>query len=299
MKYFIDTEFLEGTQKENFPISLFRKNTPPTIDLISIGIVAEDGREYYAISKDFNLKEAWNRWQQRTGEGDRNNTEPRLYWIRENVLKPIFHDLHWREERERGQVSKAQEDCIKYGGWDDIFTYSRLENLISRYGKTNKEIAADVKHFCSMGTAYSSLDRSTCSVMYFSELDKDTLAEIKTHNMTEVYNEVPEFYAYYADYDWVAFCWLFGKMMDLPNGFPMYCIDLKQSLDEKLEGDLINKNQSLDPRELVEIRALKNKDKRLNWLKQHSRYYPKQENEHNALADARWNKKLYEFLSKL
>ena len=40
--YYIDTEFLEGTQKENFPISLFRKNTPPTIDLISIGIVAED-----------------------------------------------------------------------------------------------------------------------------------------------------------------------------------------------------------------------------------------------------------------
>jgi hypothetical protein len=56
MKYFIDTEFLEGTQKESFPISLFRKQTPPTIDLISIGIVAEDGREYYAISKDFNLK---------------------------------------------------------------------------------------------------------------------------------------------------------------------------------------------------------------------------------------------------
>ena len=59
MKYFIDTEFLEGTQKESFPTSLFRKNTPPTIDLISIGIVDENGREYYAISKDFNLKEAW------------------------------------------------------------------------------------------------------------------------------------------------------------------------------------------------------------------------------------------------
>lgn len=27
--------------------------------------------------------------------------------------------------------------------------------------------------------------------------------------------------------------------------------------------------------------------------------YPKQENEHNALADARWNKKLYEFLKQL
>ena len=52
MKYFLDTEFLEGTQKKWFG------QTKPTIDLISIGIVCEDGREYYAISKDFNLKEA-------------------------------------------------------------------------------------------------------------------------------------------------------------------------------------------------------------------------------------------------
>ena len=27
--------------------------------------------------------------------------------------------------------------------------------------------------------------------------------------------------------------------------------------------------------------------------------YPKQENEHNALADARWNKKLHEFLKTM
>ena len=57
MKYFLDTEFLEGAQKKWF------EQTKPTIDLISIGIVCEDGREYYAISKDFNLKEARNRFQ--------------------------------------------------------------------------------------------------------------------------------------------------------------------------------------------------------------------------------------------
>lgn len=43
MKYFYDTEFNEdGT----------------TIDLISIAIVAEDGREYYACSREFNRKRA-------------------------------------------------------------------------------------------------------------------------------------------------------------------------------------------------------------------------------------------------
>lgn len=72
--YYIDTEFLEGTQKK-FPFG----NTKPTIDLISLGLVDEKDRIYYAISKDFNLKEAWNRWQQRTGEGDRNNHDPRVY----------------------------------------------------------------------------------------------------------------------------------------------------------------------------------------------------------------------------
>lgn len=63
MNYYYDCEFLEGKQKEKFPISLFRKETQSTIDLISIGIVSDDNREYYAISKDFNLKEAWNRFE--------------------------------------------------------------------------------------------------------------------------------------------------------------------------------------------------------------------------------------------
>lgn len=43
MKYFLDAEFIEsGTRK--------------TIDLVSIGIVAGDGRKYYAISDQFNPK---------------------------------------------------------------------------------------------------------------------------------------------------------------------------------------------------------------------------------------------------
>jgi hypothetical protein len=38
----------------------------------------------------------------------------------------------------------------------------------------------------------------------------------------------PQFWAYYADYDWVVLCQLFGTMMDLPDGWPMFCMDLKQ-----------------------------------------------------------------------
>lgn len=43
--------------------------------------------------------------------------------------------------------------------------------------------------------------------------------------------DAPEFWAYYADYDWVALCQLYGRMIDLPDGWPMYCRDLKQLLD--------------------------------------------------------------------
>lgn len=43
MKYFYDTEFIEDGH---------------TIDLISIGIVAEDGRMYYAVSTEFDASRA-------------------------------------------------------------------------------------------------------------------------------------------------------------------------------------------------------------------------------------------------
>lgn len=38
----------------------------------------------------------------------------------------------------------------------------------------------------------------------------------------------PEFWAYYASYDWVALCQLYGRMIDLPIGWPKWCRDLKQ-----------------------------------------------------------------------
>ena len=59
-------------------------------------------------------------------------------------------------------------------------------------------------------------------------------------------------------------------MKDYPAAFPKYIIDLKQMYDELNRPDL---------------RTYPN--------------YPKQENEHNALDDAIWNKKLHNFLKKL
>lgn len=78
-----------------------------------------------------------------------------------------------------------------------------------------------------------------------------------------------EFWAYFADYDWVVFCWIFGRMIDLPEHFPKYCLDLKQEMHRsKLSGD---------------------------WKREKC---PDPINEHNALTDAVWNKKLHEEIMK-
>lgn len=74
----------------------------------------------------------------------------------------------------------------------------------------------------------------------------------------------PEFWSYFADYDWVAFCQLFGTIIQLPKGYPMYCRDLKQWADQL--GDI------RIPKPEVEI--------------------------HHALTDALWVKEGYEFLTK-
>jgi hypothetical protein len=261
MKYFLDTEFLEGPQQESFPISLFRKQTPPTIDLISIGIVAEDGREYYAISKDFNLKEAWNRYDIRTMTnlpGDMSSNKMKVYWIRENVLLPIYNEM----------LEKWNKDTVYYIG---DFSYKTFKYLLKIYGKTNKEIAEEVKHFCH---CEFHLAKSKGSLDFTKQ------------------EAIPEFYAYFADHDCFVFCWLFGKMMDLPKGFPMYCNDLKQELDSLVRKQIAFYIENKRPEEKPSFEA------QLNYLKTKTDY-PKQENEHDALADARWNKKLYEFLNKL
>lgn len=285
MKYFLDTEFLEGPQQEKFPISLFRKQTPNTIDLISIGIVAEDGREFYAISKDFNLDEAWNRYDLEQQSGDMRNVFPngrKVYWIRENVLKPIWRELFFKADLDNDIYSNKQADKffedVNSGGYDHYFSFKSLKSLINKYGKSNKEIAFRIKMFTRKAKFQE--NESGRFNMGSDSSEKITKGDIIWDN--------PEFYAYFADYDWVVFCWLFGKMMNLPTGFPMYCKDLKQMMD-----DCIKKSWKD-----VEDSTWGHTGTNLNQLKNHPDY-PKQENEHNALADARWNKKLYDFLKTI
>jgi hypothetical protein len=51
------------------------------------------------------------------------------------------------------------------------------------------------------------------------------------NQITAFAGAAPEFWGYYSAYDWVALCQLFGAMVLLPEGWPMYCHDLRQWLD--------------------------------------------------------------------
>lgn len=79
----------------------------------------------------------------------------------------------------------------------------------------------------------------------------------------EFVGEKPEFWAYFADYDWVLLCQLYGPMVSLPGGWPFFCLDLKQLMWE---------------------RDLKKEDLRVR---------DDDLTEHDALADAVWNFRAY------
>lgn len=246
MKFFIDTEFIEGIQGRWFA-------NKPTIDLISVGIVCEGGREYYAISSDFNLKYAWNKFNLLLAD---DSDEPIYeYWVRDNVLLKIHYELSKKKEKHKLSFDVWKEIIIgRDGGNYTDRHYKTLKKLIKKYGKPNYQIADEIKLFVN--------ECNTCKK--YLEHKPDI-----------------EFYGYYSDYDWVVFCWLFGDMSELPKYFPMYCKDLKQILDEKVN----NSFPELSFRE-----KLAYFEKKPN--------YPKQSNEHNALEDAKWNYKLYEFLQQ-
>jgi 3' exoribonuclease, RNase T-like len=120
MRYFIDTEFIESGPGR-------------PIYLLSIGIVAEDGREFYAVNGEAPLDEACD-------------------WVWQNVIP------HINQRRDGVRLSSIRSGILDFIG-DDLS---------------------------------------------------------------------PEFWAYFADYDWVVFCQVFGRMVDLPAHWPKFCMDIKQ-----------------------------------------------------------------------
>lgn len=93
---------------------------------------------------------------------------------------------------------------------------------------------------------------------------KDTFAE--QIELFLCHDESPEFWGYYSAYDGFLFCRLWGGMLRMPSRFPKVCHDLKQLADTLLPG--VNFKDDNPP--------------------EHSK--------HNAMADARWNNRLFHWI---
>jgi len=173
--------------------------------LISIGIVAEDGRELYLQSCEFDAEKA-------------------STWVQEHVFTTLVV-------------------CPRLSG-----------NVRGLYAHTHGQCCFEEP---DKGYAGAYAD---CPWRTREQIKRELLAFMNP----EQYGK-PEIWGYYADYDWVAFAQLFGTMMNLPDGFPMYCRDIKQW------ADMVGNPQ-----------------------------LPEQgEGEHNALQDARWNRLAFQFLQSL
>lgn len=254
--YYYDFEFLEGTQTKKI-LGIPVGKTLPTIQPISVGIVSSDNREYYAIFNDFNLDEAWNRWQYNTDKKTCDIVK-KIYWIRENVLKPIHLELLLKKSTIFLSVRDAKDVLDKLYYYEPKNMFKELKFLIKKYGKSKEQIASEIVDFIYPDGVY----------------EKSSNSIIK-----------PNLFGFYSGYDHVCLCWLYGKMIDLPTGLPYYTIDLQQECDriynEKKEEYYKSGGNNF-------ILKLSNHPK-----------YPRQTNEHNALADARWNRDLHNFLKTL
>lgn len=155
-----DTEFLEDGQ---------------TIDLISIGLVADDGREYYAVSSDA----PWTLIKKHD-------------WLMRNVMPSL--PITGRKSLDgylANHPNSYPRPPVEFVGPD----------LSSTLVKPQWVIANEVREFI-----------------------------LATPD--------PALWAWYAAYDHVALCQLWGPMINLPKGIPMWTNDLKQEAERLGNPDL-------------------------------------------------------------
>jgi hypothetical protein len=181
-----DTEFLEDGK---------------TIDLISIGLVRDDGREYYAVNADAN----WARIATHR-------------WLCENVVPHL------------PLASKGVRKATPGENTNVTTSWKFSIDLTDTTVKPHWVIANEVREFI---------------------LAVDD----------------PRLWAWYSAYDHVALCQLWGPMMQLPAGVPMWTNDLKQECERLGNPKLPPMPGATEHNALDDAREVMH---RLNWLREHA-----------------------------
>lgn len=161
-RYYIDTEFVDDGK---------------TIDLISIGIVASDGRTYYTQSVAFDTHKASD-------------------WVQDNVFPTLLiHDV---------PIAKSPRP----------YHQRLLNNTMQNHRDGQCEDDENGKY-------------EDCPWRTREQIKQDIIDFLSPDKYGK-----PEFIGWITSYDMVAFCQIFGTMMDLPDGYPHYIKDLQFVLDK-------------------------------------------------------------------
>lgn len=172
-RVYYDTEFLEAGPRE-------------PIRLISIGMVRDDGAEYYAVSDEATRRPLCNRIRENP-------------WLMANVVPSL---------------PQAHGDAILRQPRRWLFNYS------DPCVKPRQVIAREIRDFILAG--------------------RD-----------------PELWAWYGAYDHVVLCQLWGSMVGLPKGVPMWTNDLKQEAARLGNPDLPPLNGAIEHNALHDAREVK------------------------------------------
>lgn len=191
-RVFYDLEFLEDGK---------------SITLISIGLVTDDGREYYAVNGDlYGNSSAWVR--------------------------------------------------IKAHDW-------LVRNVLPSLPLTNRKALEKYLAGATMFSPIPSIDSVKIDTTDTTVKPRYVIAN-EVRDFIRAAGPDVELWAWYGAYDHVALCWLWGRMIDLPEGIPMWTNDLRQERLRLGEPEM--------PRQA--------------------------DGEHNALEDARHNRDMARFLDE-
>lgn len=130
----------------------------------------------------------------------------------------IFFDTEFQERKTRAL------DFISIG-------------MVREDGQELYGVSHEIEFFKEAGVDWMLVEASAVSPWVNENVGKHILKEypeyplVSLHEITEFCDGSPEFWADWASYDWVTLCQLFGTMMDLPKGWPMFCHDLQQLLN--------------------------------------------------------------------
>lgn len=183
MKIYYDTEFIEDGR---------------TIELISIGMVSDDGREYYAVNSDA----PWDRVRKHD-------------WLMRNV---------WPHLPLRGHKS----GLVTVGGKTEVrLTDPGVVDTRNTQVKPRWVIANEVRDFIQA-----------------------TGPDV-------------QLWADYGAYDHVTLCQLWGRMIDLPDGIPMWTHDLRQEWERAGQPDLPPLPEAAEHNALDDAREVRFRHRRL------------------------------------